>query len=127
AVDGTLWFVRNGEILTLGNASQGWGRALIDITVEADADLGKVEQVADESARELLDLPEIARKITGEPEVWGVESAYGDRVTLRLAIRTRPEAQWDVQRALRPILVRNFAKAGIQLATELPRFPGGAQ
>lgn len=126
-IDGTLWFVRNGEVLTLGNASQGWGRALIDITVEADADLGEVERVTLDSAKELLEAPETARKITGAPEVWGVESAFGDRATLRLAIRTRPEAQWAVQRAMRPVLVRRFAEAGIQLATELPQFPGGAK
>ncbi|WP_240739908.1 mechanosensitive ion channel family protein [Leucobacter triazinivorans] len=124
-IDGTLWFVRNGEVLTLGNASQGWGRALIDITVEADADLDEVERVTLDSAKELLQTPETARKITGAPEVWGVESAFGDRATLRLAIRTRPEAQWAVQRAMRPVLVRRFAEAGIQLATELPQFPGG--
>lgn len=123
-LDGTLWFVRNGEILTLGNTSQGWGRALIDVTVEGSADFAEVERVAYDSARELLELPKIARKITGEPEVWGVESVFGDRATIRLAIRTRPEAQWEVQRALRPILVRNFDAAGIQLAAELPGFPG---
>lgn len=125
AIDGTLWFVRNGEILTLGNASQGWGRALIDITVEADADLDEVERVTLAAASEVIHAPETARKVTGEPEVWGVESAFGDRVTLRLALRTRPEAQWAVQRALRPVLVRRFKEAGINLATELPKLTGG--
>ena len=125
AIDGTLWFVRNGEILRLGNASQGWGRALLDITVEADADLNEVERVALSAARDVISSPEIARKVTGEPEVWGVESAYGDRATLRLVVRTRPEAHWSVQRALRPALVREFEKAGIKLAAELPNFPGG--
>lgn len=126
-IDGTLWFVRNGEILTLGNASQGWGRALLDITVEADADLEEVERVTLSTAREVISAPEIARKVTGEPEVWGVESAYGDRATLRLVVRTRPEAHWSVQRALRSALVREFENAGIKLAAELPNFPGGKQ
>ncbi|MBO1805691.1 mechanosensitive ion channel family protein [Leucobacter ruminantium] len=126
AMDGTLWFVRNGEILTLGNSSQGWGRALIDITVRADSDLDRVEEVTLEAARELLKSPSTARKVTGEPELWGVESAFGDRATLRLAVRTRPEAQWAVQRALRASLMRHFNEAGIKLAEELPRFPGGA-
>lgn len=126
AMDGTLWFVRNGEILTLGNSSQGWGRALIDITVRADSDLDRVEQVTLEAARELLKSPSTARKVTGEPELWGVESAFGDRATLRLAVRTRPEAQWAVQRSLRASLMRHFNEAGIKLAEELPRFPGGA-
>lgn len=125
AMDGTLWFVRNGEILTLGNSSQGWGRALIDITVRTDSDLEKVEATAIAAAREVGASAEMKRKVTGEPEVWGVESAFGDRATLRLAVRTRPEAQWAVQRALRASLMRHFNKAGIKLAEELPRFPGG--
>ncbi|MDA3145946.1 mechanosensitive ion channel family protein [Leucobacter sp. UCMA 4100] len=124
AVDGTLWFIRNGEVLTLGNSSQGWGRAIINITVDAHNDLDLVENVALEAAREVMKMPEHARKIIGEPEVWGVESMFGDRATLRLAMRTRPEAQWAVQRALRLELVRLFDKHGITLASELPTFPG---
>lgn len=126
-IDGTLWFVRNGEVLTLGNASQGWGRALIDITVEADAELEEVERVALLAANHVIKRPEIGRKVSGEPEIWGVESAYGDRATLRLAVRTRPEAQWAVQRALRPAIVKQFREAGIQLATEMPKLTGGRE
>ncbi|MHA3684697.1 mechanosensitive ion channel family protein [Leucobacter sp. HY1910] len=124
ALDGTLWFVRNGEILTLGNSSQGWGRAVIDVTVDTDNDMNEVERVAMLSAHSLLTDPEVARKVTGEPEVWGIESAFGDRATLRLALRTRPESQWAVQRALRAALLREFHKAGIKLAAELPKYPG---
>ena len=125
ALDGTLWFVRNGEVLTLGNSSQGWGRALINITVSADNDLELVEKVAIEAATSVSRMPEYARKITGQPEIWGVESAFGDRATLRLAMRTRPEAQWTVQRGLRLALVKAFEDHGITLATELPQYPGG--
>lgn len=124
ALDGTLWFVRNGEILTLGNASQGWGRAVIDVTVDANNDMAEVEKAAMKAAKSLLTSTEVARKVTGEPEVWGIESAFGDRATLRLALRTRPEAQWAVQRALRAALLYEFNASGIKLATELPKFPG---
>lgn len=124
-IDGMLWFVRNGEILVLGNASQGWGRALIDITVKADSDMEEVERVTLEAAREVTRAPETARKISGDPDIWGIESAFGDRATLRLTLRTRPEAQWSVQRALRAALMQRFKEAGIELATELPRYPGG--
>lgn len=124
ALDGTLWFIRNGEILTLGNASQGWGRAVIDVTVDAGNDMAEVEAAALQAARSLLTSPDVARKVTGEPEVWGLESAFGDRATMRLALRTRPEAQWAVQRALRAALRREFNAAGIKLAAELPKFPG---
>lgn len=121
AYDGTLWFIRNGEILTLGNSSQGWGRALINITVDAKQDLSKVSEVALQAARALLTSDQYARKVTGEPEVLGLESVFGDRATMRLAVRTRPEAQWEIQRAIRAELIRRFAEADIKLADEFPR------
>lgn len=125
-LDGKLWFIRNGEILTLGNASQGWGRAIIDITVAADEDLDHVESVTLECAQELVNEPEFTRRVTGEPEVLGLESVFGDRATLRLWVRTRPEAQYAVQRELRSRLKKRFGELGIELAAELPRLPGGS-
>ncbi|MBO1902911.1 mechanosensitive ion channel family protein [Leucobacter weissii] len=126
AFDGTLWFIRNGEILTLGNVSQGWGRAIIDITVDAEADLDAVERVALESARDLIESPEFARRVTGGPEMLGLESVFGDRATLRLTLRTRPEAQFAVQRELRAKIKKRFGQLGIQLAAEIPKPSGGA-
>ena len=126
AGDGTLWFIRNGEVLTLGNASQGWGRAIIDITVSSDEDLDLVERTALESAGELLRSPQFARRVTGEPEVLGLESVYGDRATIRLTVRTRPEAQFSVQRELRALIKKSFEDGGIRLAAELPGKPGGS-
>jgi small-conductance mechanosensitive channel len=127
SLDGTLWFVRNGEILTLGNASQGWGRAIIDITVSADEDLEAVERTALESARELLRSPQFVRRVTGEPEMLGLESVFGDRATLRFMVRTRPEAQYAVQRELRAQIKKGFERQGIRLADELPGPFGGSK
>ncbi|WP_025132720.1 mechanosensitive ion channel family protein [Leucobacter sp. PH1c] len=125
ALDGTLWHVRNGEILMLGNSSQGWGRALIDVTVDADQDLTHVSEVMVAAARALLTSERYARKVTGDPEVLGLESVFGDRATLRLAVRTRPEAQWEVQRGIRAEIRRAFAEEGIVLSDERPNLPGG--
>lgn len=127
AVDGQLWFIRNGEILTLGNASQGWGRAIIDITVAADSDFDLVERTALESAEELLRSPQFASRVTGKPELLGLESVFGDRATFRLTVLTRPQAQYAVQRELRALIKRSFEEHGIQLSAELPRLPGGTQ
>ncbi|MFD5599846.1 mechanosensitive ion channel family protein [Leucobacter sp. NPDC058333] len=126
AIDGTLWFIRNGEILTLGNSSQGWGQAVIDVTVDARQDLSHVSDVTLEAARELLRSEKYARKVTGSPEILGLESIYGDRATLRLTVKTRPEAQWEVQRGIRAELRSKFRENNITLADELPKPPGGA-
>ena len=127
ALDGTLWFIRNGEILTLGNSSQGWGRALIDVTVDANQDLAHVTEVTLDAARALLRSDKYARKVTGEPEMMGLESVFGDRATLRLAVRTRPEAQWEIQRGIRAEIRRKFREQDIKLADELPKGPGGTK
>lgn len=127
AADGTLWFVRNGEILTLGNASQGWGRAIVDVTVSAECDLELAERTALECAEELLRSPEFASRVTGQPEMLGLESVSGDRATLRLTVRTRPQAQYAVQRELRTLIARRFKELGLRLADETPRQSGGSR
>ena len=38
-VNGTLWFVRNGEIMRVGNKSQGWARVIIDLPAPYDSDV----------------------------------------------------------------------------------------
>jgi len=42
-VNGILWFVPNGQILRVGNLSQGWSRVLVDITVPYDTDIDAVQ------------------------------------------------------------------------------------
>ena len=32
-VNGTVWYVRNGEIIRVGNMSQNWARSVLDINV----------------------------------------------------------------------------------------------
>lgn len=120
AIDGTLWFIRNGEILELGNSSQGYGQAIIDITVSTDNDLDAVQEAALAATQNVIESPEYRRKVTGKPEMWGVQSVYGDRVTLRFGVRTRAEAQWALQRAVRKEVNDEFSKRGIVLANQLP-------
>ncbi len=50
-VNGTLWFVRNGEILRVGNLSQGWARVIIDLAVPYDADVDAVQDAMLETRR----------------------------------------------------------------------------
>ncbi|OUD85689.1 putative MscS family protein YkuT [Clavibacter michiganensis subsp. michiganensis] len=52
-VNGTLWFVRNGEILRVGNMSQGWARVVIDLAVPYDTDVQAVQERMLATATEL--------------------------------------------------------------------------
>ena len=44
-VNGTVWYVRNGEILRVGNQSQNWARAVLDVTVPYREDVAQVRSV----------------------------------------------------------------------------------
>src|SRR6201999_3875756 len=52
SVDGTVWHLPNGEIRRVGNLSQHWSRAVMDIDVAYDTDIehasAVIKRVADE-------------------------------------------------------------------------------
>ena len=114
-VNGTVWYVPNGEIQRVGNLSQLWARAVLDIDVAYDTDLdfaaATLLRVANELWREKL--PD--RTIIAEPEFWGVEHFGADAVSLRLVVKTEPTEQWSTARELRGRIKREFDKVGIEI------------
>jgi small conductance mechanosensitive channel len=115
SVDGTLWHIPNGSVVRIGNKSQEWSRALLDVEVAYGADLEKAQQVIKEVADALWKDPTYADSILEEPEVWGVESLGTTGVAIRLVVKTRPKDQWMVLRALRERIAAGFAAAGVAM------------
>lgn len=116
--DGTLWYVRNGEILKVGNMSQGWGRAILELPVTADDDFDAIEEVMQTTARQLRRDPKWARKIIGEPELWGIDAMQGNTLIIRLAMKTKPSQQFDVARELRAQVLRQLSRFHVSLAPD---------
>ena len=52
-VNGTVWFVPNGEIVRVGNQSKNWSRAVVDVGVGYSEDLTRVQQVLREIAHDM--------------------------------------------------------------------------
>lgn len=119
AFDGTLWFIRNGEILRLGNQSHGWGRAIVDVSVSPENDLDEVQRIIAEVAETVTKLPKLRSKVTSKPELFaGLVQVSEDRVTVRVTVKTVAEAQGDVERELRSALKGAFDQAGIRFAPD---------
>jgi small-conductance mechanosensitive channel len=112
-VNGTLWHLPNGEIRRVGNRSQGWARALVDVEVDYSADLDEaiatIRRVADELWRD----DDWAELMLEQPEVWGVEELGLSVARVRLVVKTRPLEQWKVARELRARIKAAFDQAGI--------------
>jgi small-conductance mechanosensitive channel len=114
-IDGTLWYVRNGEIARVGNMSQDYAVARIEMPVALTADIAQAEKVAVEAAEAALEDPALAAKVLGKPEMLGVQELSPDLLTLRMTLKTKPNAQWSVQRALRREILRAYDQNGIDL------------
>ncbi|MFN8097179.1 MAG: mechanosensitive ion channel family protein [Dermatophilaceae bacterium] len=98
---GVLWHVRNGEILMLGNKSQGWGQALVEIPIAYDAPLPTALDVLAKVVDAFADDPKWSTKIVERPQVLGVERVEGASVTLSILLRCIPGEEFDAQRAMR--------------------------
>jgi len=114
-VEGIVWHIPNGTINRVGNKSQQWSRALLDISVAYTTDLDVAKDVIKLTAVDLWHDPAWSTKITDEPEVWGVESLGADGVAIRLVVKTLPLAQWEVARELRSRIKEAFDARGIEI------------
>jgi small conductance mechanosensitive channel len=114
-LNGTVWYVPNGEILRVGNMSQNWSRAVVDVSVAYSEDLGRVKRVLTEIAHDLREDDDWGDLIIEEPEVTGVEMLAATSVMLRVMVKTLPMEQWAVARELRQRVKARFDHEGIEI------------
>jgi small-conductance mechanosensitive channel len=111
---GVVWYARNGEILRVGNKSQGFAQVVIDMPVAHDTDLDRCRTVMQEVGDEMHAEAEWAEVLLAAPESLGVESITAAGVTMRLQVRTTNDDQWRVGRELRQRLGERFAAEGFK-------------
>lgn len=124
---GVVWYVRNGEILTVGNRSQGWTLAIADIPVAPDTDLAAVRAIVREVGDAMMADADLRGSLMAAPSFGGVESVSGEATVVRVVARAAAEDQVMVSRALRERLKDAFDAAGIRIPMlmRLPGNPGG--
>ncbi|MDL9946114.1 mechanosensitive ion channel family protein [Gordonia sp. ABSL11-1] len=123
-IDGTLWYVRNGEIIRVGNMSQEYAVARVELPVALGADLDRAQAVALEAANKALADDAAAADVLGVPEMLGIQEVGPDQVTLRMTVKTKPNAQWATQRLLRRAVLAAYDEHGISLPHPLTRLVG---
>ena len=114
-VDGTLWFVRNGEIARVGNMSQEYAVARVELPVALTADVDRAQEVALTAAHAAVESDALSEHVTGEPDMLGVQELSADQLILRMTVTTKPNSQWKVQRTLRREILRAYDEHGIEL------------
>ncbi len=114
-VDGEIWYVRNGEVKRIGNLSQGWSTAGVDVTVRSDEDLDKVKEALAGVGERMSKEEPWNEMLWGPIEVLGLDSVLLDSMVVRVSAKTMPGKALTVERELRWRIKRAFDAAGIAI------------
>ncbi|MBK7822293.1 MAG: mechanosensitive ion channel family protein [Tessaracoccus sp.] len=109
---GTIWYVRNGEVLTLGNVSQGFSTSVIDIPIAVGEDPEKAKEVLRAALAPMAEEQGWAEVLLEAPEVLGVGAVTATEITIQIRLRTGPNEQAAPTRAVRERAVLALASAG---------------
>lgn len=111
---GTVWYIRNGEVLRVGNLSQGHAVAVVDIPLSYTTNVAKATAILRQVAEEASHHEAIASDVLASPEVLGVEDVTPESMQLRVTMKVRPGRQWAVQRALRAEIMQTLEREGFE-------------
>ncbi len=117
---GVIWYVRNGEIIRIGNKSQGWATVMIDVPigfVGVEEATSVLRQAVDAFAHD----PEWAADFVEPPQVLGVENISVDGAVIRTVCKTSADRQWDLQREMRRRLTEALEASGIAAQMQAAR------
>ncbi|MER7758267.1 mechanosensitive ion channel family protein [Streptomyces sp. NPDC097619] len=118
--NGEIWYVRNGEVKRIGNLSQGWATAGVDVTVKPSEDLHRVREVITEVAEGMAKESPWDERLWGPVEILGLDEVLLASMTVKLSAKTMPGQQFSVERELRWRIKLAFDEAGISLVGGLP-------
>lgn len=107
--EGIAWYVRNGEVVRVGNRSHRGVPVTVEVTVPAGEDRDRVRELLEGLCHEVNDDPEFRGILISTPKVLPEESVRGDNVVFRIAAYATPQEEWRVSRDL-----RERAKAHLQ-------------
>jgi small-conductance mechanosensitive channel len=114
-LQGALHVIPNGEIRIVSNLTKDWSRAMVDVGVAYEEDIGRVVTALGRIGQDLYQNEQFAPLLLEEPTVTGVETLGDWTVTVRTMVKTKPGKQWDVARELRRRIKESFEREGIEM------------
>lgn len=117
---GEIWYIRNGEVKRIGNLSQGWATASVDVQVGYGEDLDRARAVITAAAEEMAKTQPWDEALWEPVEVLGLESVSADSVVIQTQAKTMPGKAAAVARELRWRIKRAFDAAGITITGGAP-------
>ena len=119
-LEGRMHIIPNGEIKVVSNATRGWSRAVVDLTISYEQDVDRALAVIKDEAAQFSTDKTWSPQLDGALEVPGVESLGDIGVKIRTLIRTQPGSQWNAAREFRLRLLRRLEREGIAIPVPQP-------
>ncbi|MGW1194242.1 mechanosensitive ion channel family protein [Streptomyces sp. NPDC002536] len=113
--NGAIWYVRNGEVKRIGNLSQGWSMADVDVSLRYDEDLDRAREIIASAGQDMAKAAPWDEKIWEPVEVMGLDSVGLDSVVVRVQAKTAPGEASGVERELRWRIKQALDAAGIRM------------
>ncbi|MDT0542057.1 mechanosensitive ion channel family protein [Streptomyces sp. DSM 41529] len=111
--NGEIWYVRNGEVKRIGNLSQGWATAGVDVQVRADEDLDEVRALITQVGVDMAKEEPWNERLWEPIEVLGLDAVYLDSMVVKVSARTMPGKAVGVERELRWRIKKALDEAGV--------------
>ena len=122
---GVVWYVRNGEIIRVGNRSQGWSTAVVDLPVAYTEDAERVQGIIRDALQEMDQDPLWHDRLVELPTVVGIEQITGTTITIRVVAKCQPNENLSVQREIRERAKTAFDRHGVKAPVTFPPYGGG--
>lgn len=113
ALDGTIWYVPNGDIRLLGNSSRGVAVAVVDV----DIPLPLAKDSVRKTAKGLLDAATLVCNSAlfkpgcpGPPQFKGVVATQLQSCTVRVTVQTVPDQRSALEAAIREALIDEVSR-----------------
>ncbi|HEY5882975.1 MAG TPA: mechanosensitive ion channel domain-containing protein [Nakamurella sp.] len=110
AGDGTIWHVRNGEVLRVGNASQGRAVVTIPVTVPYDSDTDRAGTIALQQATGVAESPEFEASILEPPTLLGITDVAPGTITIGIEATVLTGDKEGYTRAVRAAIRSAFER-----------------
>ncbi|MEV6260436.1 mechanosensitive ion channel family protein [Streptomyces sp. NPDC051784] len=118
--NGEIWYVRNGEVKRIGNLSQGWSTAAVDVTVRPAEDLELVRKAIAGAGETMTKEEPWSERLWGPVEILGLDAVLLDSMTVRVTAKTMPGKSLGVERELRWRIKQALDAAGIRMVGVAP-------
>ena len=111
AADGTIWHVRNGEVLRVGNSSQGQAVVTVPVTVPYDSDTDRAATIALQQATGVAQSPEFEESVLEAPTLLGITDVAPGTITLGIQTTVIASEKDAYARAVRSAVRMAFERA----------------